>query len=324
MRRNPEIEAGLQELFEDFEHGDMCAFLARGWEKRALAKRHDAGEVVKPLRGIYARKDYWEQLSYSEKMLCAIKSVGVAHRSWTFSHATAAAVYGLAVSYKYLWPVHYTTSRAGGGRSPQFFTHHRHALSDGNKMRISDIRVTSPARTIIDCARTMPLPDALAIADSALHSGLTDRADLERELAKFKGTRGVRNAREVIALADPRPESGGESVLRGILYELGIPMPELQVEIPDPEHPGRVYRVDYLFTIEGEQPVALELDGFQKYEDLELTGGKSMAQVMAEERQREAAITSYGIRVARINYKQALDRDFLLRRLKIYGIEPIR
>ena len=302
----------------------MCAFLARGWEKRALDKRHDAGEVIKPLRGIYARREYWEQLSYLKKMLCAIKAVGVAHRGWTFSHATAAAVYGLSVSYKYLWPVHYTTSRAGGGRSPKYFKHHRHPLTSEDMACIDDIRVTSPVRTVIDCARTMPLPDALAIADSALRNGLLEKVDLKRGLAAFKGMRGIRNAREVVALADPRPESGGESILRGILYELGIPMPELQVEIPDPEHPGKFYRVDYLFTIEGAAPIALELDGFQKYEDPKLTGGKTITQVLTEERQREAAITSHGIRIARISYKQALDRDLLLRRLKIYGIEPAR
>ena len=39
--------------------------------------------------------------------------------------------------------------------------------------------VTTPLRTIVDCARILPFDEALAIADSALRSGAVTRADLD-------------------------------------------------------------------------------------------------------------------------------------------------
>jgi hypothetical protein len=39
--------------------------------------------------------------------------------------------------------------------------------------------VTTPLRTVVDCARVLPFDEAIAIADSALRSGLVTRADLD-------------------------------------------------------------------------------------------------------------------------------------------------
>ena len=37
-----------------------------------------------------------------------------------------------------------------------------------------------------------------------------------------------------MAYADGRSENGGESIVRGIMIDLGFALPELQVEIEDP------------------------------------------------------------------------------------------
>ncbi len=53
-------------------------------------------------------------------------------------------------------------------------TRHRVDLPD------SDVegRVTTPLRTVIDCSRTLPFPEGLAVADSALRRGLFHADDL--------------------------------------------------------------------------------------------------------------------------------------------------
>jgi very-short-patch-repair endonuclease len=75
--------------------------------------------------------------------------------------------------------------------------------------------VTSPLRTLVDCARTMPFGVALAIADSALRDGLVGHVQLDRTAEAIRGA-GAARARRVLRAADPRAQSGLESALRAI------------------------------------------------------------------------------------------------------------
>lgn len=311
----------IEQALDDFEHARMCAFKPEEWERKALEHRLRAGEIIRPLPGLYARRAYWDGLSREEKLLHAVKTEGILHPTWVFTHATAAFAHGLEASRSLLWPIHYTTTRSGDGRAAPHHVHHRR--EDISFVRVDGIKVTDPAQTVVDCARTLPFGEALAVADSALHLKKVTRTDLAGLLGAQPGRRGNAQARRVVELADPRPESGGESLVRALMIELGLPAPELQAEIPDAEAPGRMYRVDFLFRPPDASPVILELDGLEKYQNAEMTGGRSAVQVMARERQREAALTAHGNRVARIGFAQAMDPVFLLDRLAVYGIEPV-
>jgi len=93
-------------------------------------------------------------------------------RTLVLSHAHAARAWG--------WPVPL------GGWGPLTFTDTSGPVRTG-RVRIAvapldaderlgrRILVTSPARTVIDCARTLPARDTLAIADAALASGRVRR-----------------------------------------------------------------------------------------------------------------------------------------------------
>jgi hypothetical protein len=93
--------------------------------------------------------------------------------------------------------------------------------------------VTSPARTVVDCARTLAPRDALAIADAALASGRVTPASLALAVARVKGWPGAPQARRVVALADGRRESPLESWSAWTFDEQGLPAPQWQVEIAD-------------------------------------------------------------------------------------------
>lgn len=79
--------------------------------------------------------------------------------------------------------------------------------------------VTTPLRTVLDCARALPFDEALAIADSALRSGLVAREDLDGLDVRGAGAAAVR---QVLAHADGRAANPFESVLRALCIEAGL------------------------------------------------------------------------------------------------------
>jgi len=113
--------------------------------------------------------------------------------------------------------------------------------------------VTSPLRTVLDCAKRLPFDEALAVADSALRSGLVEAEELLRGAAKVRG-RGRRECLRVAQHASGLAANPFESVLRAIILEF----PELEVE-PQGEvvthslvlHPDLVDR-DHRFVFEAD------------------------------------------------------------------------
>jgi hypothetical protein len=110
------------------------------------------------------------------------------------------------------------------------------------------------ARTVVDQAR-VSRRDGIIAADAALHESLATAAALRAELARAAGWPGVRQAREIVALADGDAESPLESLVRLALHDDGFPPPKLQRWIAG-------YRVDFLWP---EYRLILEADGRVKY-----------------------------------------------------------
>ena len=151
--------------------------------------------------------------------------------------------------------------------------------------------VLSVARTLADLGRHNRF-DAIMAADAALREGLVDQHDLDRSIAQARGWPGIRRARAVLALADPRSESPLESVLRLRLHEDGFPKPEPQVWIDDPARRRR-YRVDLLIAEHG---LVIEADGRIKY----------TADALWKEKQRETRLRAMGFRVERVVWSDVL------------------
>jgi very-short-patch-repair endonuclease len=116
--------------------------------------------------------------------------------------------------------------------------------------------VTDPVRTVLDCARSLPLPHALAVADSALRSGV-DIGDLRHAAASVRGP-GAAAARRVARHADGRAANAFESGLRGLVLGAGFTgfQPQLVVAEPDA---GLFAVVDLGDPVER---VVLEADGY--------------------------------------------------------------
>lgn len=104
--------------------------------------------------------------------------------------------------------------------------------------------VTTPLRTVLDCARQLPFDEALAIADSALRSGLVTREELDAMRVRGAGAGAVRR---VLDHADRRAANPFESVLRALCIEAG-----LVVEAQHPiQHPEGVIHPDVVCVARG-------------------------------------------------------------------------
>ena len=79
--------------------------------------------------------------------------------------------------------------------------------------------VTSPLRTVLDCARRLPFDEALAVADSALRAGAVTRQELAAVSVRGAGAAAVRR---VLDHADGRAANPFESVLRAACIDAGL------------------------------------------------------------------------------------------------------
>jgi len=96
--------------------------------------------------------------------------------------------------------------------------------------QIDDEGVTDPVTTVIDCARSLPFDAALAVADSALRSGLVTKTQL-KAAAKAAPRTGRAKAIRVAIAADGRADNPFESVVRAIADEVAGLALEPQVPV---------------------------------------------------------------------------------------------
>lgn len=128
------------------------------------------------------------------------------------------------------------------------------AEEDLTRLRCGTI-ATTPERTAVDLARTVPRLDALPVLDAALAAGVCTQEALFAEVRRHTRLRGVRQARELIALTCEGPESPPESRLRLLCRDAKLPPPTVQLLVTD----GRARRwIDLAWE---DAMVGLEHDG---------------------------------------------------------------
>jgi hypothetical protein len=151
-----------------------------------------------------------------------------------FSHESAALLWGCWV-WRLGRQVHLTQLTAPTVSTPpphgvHPVRRHHDALPETDRADVDGTPATSIDRTALDCARTLPPERALGVVDSALRAG-ADLVGLVARAESETGRRGIRRARRVLALADRRSESVGESRTRWTLAAAGLPRPELAIEV---------------------------------------------------------------------------------------------
>ena len=207
------------------------------------------------------------------------------------SHATAAALRGWPLPRDIGPTVRLTDPDRW--RQGQGFAMSRAPLPAGDVVRRGPLRVTSAARTLVDCAREWPLEDAVVALDAALLAEHVTPEQLRHATATAAHWAGARRAVRAVELADGRAESPLETRGRLRILGSGLPTPELQVEI---RVGGRLVAVvDGWFD---DAAVAVEFDGRVKYTDP--WRDRSPGRVLWEEKRREDALRGLDIGVVRI------------------------
>ena len=204
---------------------------------------------------------------------------------------------------------------------------HRRALSDSDVAEIDGIPVVSREWTAIHLAAKLPLPRVLLPLDHLLAALNPDpqndpaaTATATRLAAMIpKGMRGGERARRHLLAADARSGSAGESLSRGQMHLLGVPMPQLQVAFA---RGGGLPGSDVVDFDWADLGVFGEFDGKGKYFRSEINGGRSPEDVLWEEKQREDRVRRYRPRAVRWGWDVALRRELLGAVLAEAGIRP--
>jgi very-short-patch-repair endonuclease len=246
-------------------------------------------------------RDADEHLVRRRRHAIAASASARRHGDHVVSGRSAAILHGLPTLSVPQRPELTDAEPAGLGRRPKTHIY-------GATLTIDDVTtwfgvpVTTVARTLVDLARH-DRRDAIMAVDAALREEAVDPPELAAALEQAVGWPGVRQARDVLALADARAESPLESLTRLALIEDGFPRPRLQVPIG-------AYRVDLLFD---EARLVLESDGLGKYTDAE----------WRREKRREAALRRMGFRVERVTWEDVLHHWPATRARLLEALRPV-
>lgn len=206
--------------------------------RREFEQAVGSGRLVRFARGHYALPD-------AEEAEMVAAQVG-----GTVSHLSAAMAWGWKVKKPPQEPqlIVPRNSRVSGvkGVRLHYALLHPKAVVDGRTNRL---------RTAVDCARTLPFDEALAVVDSALRSRQVSRQDL-LECARSSPRNGRSRAVRVIQLASPLAANPFESVLRACA-----------MEVPgfEPVAQGRVASVGKADVVDPRLRIALEAESWEHH-----------------------------------------------------------
>ncbi|MGH8893071.1 MAG: type IV toxin-antitoxin system AbiEi family antitoxin domain-containing protein [Actinomycetes bacterium] len=230
---------------------DMGGFATYAGLRRSGVTRHhllaalDQGRVVRLRRGVYG-------LGMPEGVE-ALTAAAVALRA-VVSHDSAAVLWDLEM-------VHQPDQRVSVARD-----HSRarypgvliHRADVGNTEVRRGLRVTTPLRTVLDCARVLPVSEAVVIADSAMRKGLVTVDELRAAAARTRG-KNAPPVRRMARMVDPKSGSVLESLIRVLLLENGLAPDETQWVVRD-DRGHAVARVDFVWP---RARLVVEADGFE-------------------------------------------------------------
>lgn len=284
----------IDQLLTQAEQEGRCLIPPSTAIRKALLRR-TGGTVVSPMPGLFARKTHWDELNRAQRHCEILRALAIIHPDWTFCSFSAACLLGLEVSWRHLNVVHICSSTKPSARPGAHIQ--RHQIEPAGAIRRAGISVTPPIQTATDCLLQTGFADGMPIADSAI-SKLSLASEQLMEAVEQRATarngRAIRTALTTLRYADARAESGGESVARAIMIETGFAPDWLQYELTDPFDSAKPIRTDFAWERQARELTLGELDGLIKYTDQTMLAGRTTAEALVAERQREAHLSLYG------------------------------
>lgn len=211
-------------------------------------------------RGVYLDKAEYDKLTPERRYAVRVHAFVLTHPDAILCLESAAVLHGLP-SFGETALIHvYDPRRKSSRRTGDVFVHTSQEARQ--VVEVEGVRVTSLLDTVVDLARVLSLPRALAVSDSAIspvQGGILTRELLGARSEEMVNSRGRAKVRWVWGRSDPLSESPGESVSRAVIEWTGFERPELQREF---RYEGQTDRVDFYFP---SNRAIGESDGWSKY-----------------------------------------------------------
>lgn len=296
LLRAQSIHGGREQAIAQVAAGQHGAFSraqarAAGLSRDAIAHRVRTGRWQQPAREVFVIAGAPATWRQSLIVACLAWGTGVAA-----SHRSAAALWGLPSGRIDSAEITVPRNRRRTG-SPQARVHSG-AFARGELRWRDGIRVTAPARTLIDLAAVIGPGAFEETLDEALRRGLAGTAAIRAAVRSAGPRPGIVALRALVAERDGEPlsESVFETRLLRAIIRAGLPRPVRQHEIRDAR--GRlIARVDLAYP--GDR-IAIEAEGYRWH------SGRTPFE---RDRRRAMRLAAAGWRVIPVTWIELRDRE---------------
>jgi very-short-patch-repair endonuclease len=273
------VDAGLFELAGRHQIVTTEQLLAAGIGPNAIARRVRDGRLHRLFRGVYRVGTIETTWMWEAAALAACgEYAGV-------SHQAAAALLGIRPRLP--GPVDVTIARGHRAGQAGIRVHHAPLAPDEIERR-HGLRVTSPARTLLDLAAVVTQDELDRATNEALVLRLTTTQELRSYLARRSSRRGARALTQVMRHEVHVTRSELEQRMLALIRRIGLPPPKTNVHVLGHE-------VDFLWA---DARLIVETDGYAPH---------GTRRAFERDRSRDARLTAAGYRVLRFTWWQLLN-----------------
>ncbi|MGO4385552.1 hypothetical protein [Specibacter sp. RAF43] len=299
----------------------------REHDARRLSRLAAAGDIVRIRRGLYLPAALWTTLPPWHKYRVRVQAVHeLAAGTPVFARESAAQIMGLPLIDAPQLVHTVVPPGQGGGRSSAGIRRLEAVPGDPDPWVMFGLRVTPPVQTARDLALRLPLARSLPAMDKVLSQKVLPGsppgvrlifrpADVEEAVGLLPTEAQRGRVRRVLAVANGLSQSAGESWSRAIMIQHGFPTPRLQVPFRDAR--GLIGYPDFDWE---EFKVLGEFDGQEKYSQQRFLKGKTPAEAVVAEKNRENRLRALGYTVVRWEYADLRHPERLVRLLHDAGL----
>jgi very-short-patch-repair endonuclease len=260
------------------QHGNVTRsqLLAVGVGPDAIKRRVKAGRLFRVHRAVYAVGR--PPVTPFEKAAAAVLACGPGA---ALSHGSAMTLWGLWKR----WDSPFAVTVACDRRPQGIGTYRSAGLRPSDFRAQLGIRVTSPARTLLDSAPRMSAKSRTRAVNDARRAKLASLEALGDVVDRFPLHPGAPLLAPHVAVRHGPTRSQFEDALLGLCRRFGLPTPQVNVVVAG-------YEVDAYFEAEG---LIVELDGWEFHSD---------HHSFQNDRERDATTLALGIATIRITWER--------------------
>jgi hypothetical protein len=286
--------------------------LAAGHSDRDLALLRKAGVLRRVRRGAYVESSVYDGADASGRHRLLARAVAKqAKTRLIVSHSSAVPFHGGPTWGLPLDTAHVTRPDGRAGRAEAGVRQHQGVVLEGDVVARHGVEVMSATRAALETTTCVTTEVGLVVVNDFLHRRLTTLEDLRARYQPMSNDPFTLRTDLVLRLADPRPESVGESRTLFMCYRGGVPAPTPQYELRS-ELGDVLAALDFAWPKLG---VWLEFDGREKYVKF-LRDGESVVDAVLREKQRETMIGELtGWRCIRITWADLRRPDATVARI---------